>query len=299
MVGDSDDVLFHVVPFASNALVVPIKLPLPLCNDVDIPDGTWAFDAEWMLRLVGPLAVDDAVVVAAADAAVDPRWPCNWTLFNDDDIRFVVELAWLIAGDVLDDDVRLLVDAVNALEDECNDAVPPDVCESKAKLLNGIWNWKYMCVWITYRWRWQMRRQLWLRYDRCCWMMMIAGIGILLRCWCCDGAGLRCGPFMLSGWCSWWHLIMWWHRCRRGWCGRCAGLQKPWIATRLGRGRLWITTMMADNDGLGTRLQINCRSVTIHHFRRVRWYSSFEEYLLFTIDLGSFAQTDIWRNKNK
>lgn len=49
-----------------------------------------------------------------------------------------MELAWLIAGDVLDDDVRLLVDAVNAMEDECNDAVPPDVCESKAKLLNGI-----------------------------------------------------------------------------------------------------------------------------------------------------------------
>lgn len=109
MVGDSDDVLFHAVPFPSKP-----ALP-PLCNDVDIADGTWIVDG-WMLRLVGPLA---AVI--------------------DDDIKFDVELAWLMAdGWVVTDDVvetgsawtdgdfgdtaAVVVDAVaSAMEDECKD----------------------------------------------------------------------------------------------------------------------------------------------------------------------------------
>lgn len=66
IVGDSDDVLFHVVLFASKpeaaVVVPPPPPPLLLCNEVDIADGTWAGVA-WC-RLV------------TADPVVDPPFWC-------------------------------------------------------------------------------------------------------------------------------------------------------------------------------------------------------------------------------
>lgn len=172
MVGDNDDVLFHAVPLASNGAPIRLPLPLPLCNDVDIPDGTWtagaADDTGWMLRLVGPLLPPPPLPPLVA-----PKWPCNWTLFNEVDIKFDVfdEFAWLtMDGGVVDDvtvavvvagsawttddlgddaDVELwLVDAVaavtdafNVMEDECSDDAPDAYKQYRGILVANKINW--------------------------------------------------------------------------------------------------------------------------------------------------------------
>lgn len=148
-----------------------------LCNEVDIPDGTWTFDVECIFRLVGPL--DVAAATAAEFDAVDdsddddggpavaPKCPCNWTLFNDDDIRLVVELAWLIAGDVLDDDdaAKLLVDAVNAMEDECSDAAAAAVAAVVGADGVAIADATVECCWWWCVWLWLLELTL---FDGCC-----------------------------------------------------------------------------------------------------------------------------------
>lgn len=51
IVGDNDDVLFHDVGFASKTGAAPE----PLCNEVDIADGTWAGVAWWRLVTAAPV----------------------------------------------------------------------------------------------------------------------------------------------------------------------------------------------------------------------------------------------------
>lgn len=75
--GDNDDALFQAVPLLSKPPAEILPLPPPLCNEVDIPDGTWTDVDGWMLRLV-PVA---PIFVPAVRL-------CNWELFNDVDIKF-------------------------------------------------------------------------------------------------------------------------------------------------------------------------------------------------------------------
>lgn len=105
IVGESDDVLFHAVPLLSNGILpAAVVVVPPLCNDVDIADGTYAVAAEWTLNEVAPDAFPVAVL----------RWFWIWVLFSDVDIRF---------------DAKLLADAVVAVMEPLDAAVVGNTCK--------------------------------------------------------------------------------------------------------------------------------------------------------------------------
>lgn len=139
IVGDNDDVLFHVVVLASK----PEPAFELLCNDVDIADGTWTGVAWWRLVIVDPVVVDppfwciwgicselskfnrnDDVLLANCDAVVvvvcDGLCTCTLVAIWFGDFGEWAFDAICIAGSraVVEDDK--FAEVPKAMEDECN-----------------------------------------------------------------------------------------------------------------------------------------------------------------------------------
>lgn len=215
-----------------------------------------------------------ALVLGCVVIACDELWTCCWTDaiwlgdFGAFDAICIDGSKAVIEGDIFVVLAKLSWGLPNAMEDECNEFAC-DSCKKNMKIsMNRMHVMKFMwiIIYITLmnivRWKNKIGTYIY------CWMMMLwlgklmttlaSDIIIIEKNW----TWLRCWPFVMTCWCSWWHFMR---------------LYKPWITTCIHSGWLRKTTMMTDNNWLMPwRLQIN--SVTIHYFNWTRRISPSKEF---------------------